>query len=273
VEISSQAELIEVADLKSLLAQNAPALRLIHVADPKAFNQAHIPGAICVAPAELVSGIPPAAGKLPDSNRVNALFSRLGYREDAEFVLYDDEGGGWAGRFAWTLDVIGHRRWRYLNGGLHAWAAAGGELAAGDGFHPDETDVTVTVDGGPIASLDAVRAAIDDPEQLIWDVRSREEYLGLRSGSARSGHIPGAVNVDWLELQDPARDRRLRNDLDALLAERNVDLSKRIITHCQSHHRSGLSYMAARLLGCQSIRAYDGSWSEWGNLEDTPIST
>jgi thiosulfate/3-mercaptopyruvate sulfurtransferase len=31
-----------------------------------------------------------------------------------------------------------------------------------------------------------------------------------------------------------------------------------------------LSYMVGRLLGME-IRAYHGSWSEWGNREDTPI--
>jgi 3-mercaptopyruvate sulfurtransferase SseA len=30
--------------------------------------------------------------------------------------------------------------------------------------------------------------------------------------------------------------------------------------------------MIARLLDCQDIRAYDGSWSEWGNLDDTPVT-
>ena len=38
-----------------------------------------------------------------------------------------------------------------------------------------------------IAEIEDVLQAISDPEQIIWDVRSRDEYLGLRSGSARAG--------------------------------------------------------------------------------------
>jgi len=55
-----------------------------------------------------------------------------------------------------------------------------------------------------------------------------------------------------------------------LLAQLGIDDTKRIITHCQTHHRSGLTYFIGRWLGLD-IRAYHGSWSEWGNDPDTPI--
>ena len=61
----------------------------------------------------------------------------------------------------------------------------------------------------------------------------------------------------------------LPNDLQALLTHLGI-ADKRIITHCQTHHRSGLSYMVGRILGLD-IRAYHGSWSEWGNHPETPI--
>jgi thiosulfate/3-mercaptopyruvate sulfurtransferase len=214
------------------------ALRLIHVADAASYEDFHLPGALLVEPRELVDGTPPASGRLPSLERLEALFGRLGYDPNLEFILYDDEGGGWAGRFAWTLDVIGHPGWAYLNGGIHAWADWGGPLERG-----------------------------------IWDVRSREEYLGLRSGSARAGHIPGAKHLDWLRLKDPARATRLAEDLRGLLAEHGIDPERPTITHCQTHHRSGLSYMVGRLLGFRQIRAYHGSWSEWGNRDDLPVST
>ncbi|MDG1207545.1 MAG: sulfurtransferase, partial [Pseudomonadales bacterium] len=42
--------------------------------------------------------------------------------------------------------------------------------------------------------------------------------------------------------------------------------------HCQTHHRSGLTYLIGKILGFD-IRAYDGSWAEWGNDPTTPIET
>ena len=48
---------------------------------------------------------------------------------------------------------------------------------------------------------------------------------------------------------DRGRQLRLVANLADVLAERGIDAQRDVVTHCQTHHRSGLSYMAARLLG------------------------
>lgn len=246
---------------------------LVHVGDPAGYAAGHIPGAILVSPSSLVDGRPPAPGRLPDTARLEALFAAIGYHPGQTIVVYDDEGGGWAGRFIWTLDVIGHAQWRYLDGGLTAWQGAGLPLETGPGKAPAPTKARIVVDAGPIAELEDVLAAIGDDAQLIWDVRSPEEYRGEKSGARRAGHVPGAVNLDWQRLKDPHRHLRLVENLRGVLLEHGIDGSRGVITHCQSHHRSGLSYLVARLLDFPNIRAYHGSWAEWGNREDTPVAT
>ena len=223
-------------------------------------------------PRELVSGVPPAVGQLPDAGRLSALFGRIGYRPALEVVVLDDEGGGWAGRFAWTLDVIGHRNWRYLNGGLHGWRGAGLPLETVP-FEPTATTPRIHIDEQPLVEAEELLRRLDDPALVIWDCRSAEEYRGERVAAARNGHIPGAVNLDWLALMDPQRDLRLVEDLPALLAAHGIDGERDVVVHCQTHHRSGLAYMVGRLLGFEHIRAYAGSWSEWGNRADTPVAT
>lgn len=263
--------ILEPAALEALLG--TPDLLVVDLCQPQNWRQLHVPGAVHVNPSELVSGLPPASGMLPPLGQLRALFARIGYTPDKHIVAYDDEGGGWAGRFIWTLDAIGHRHSSYLNGGLHAWYREQHPVTA-DVAPVTPTAVDLVLDRSVIADLETVRAALGDPAIKIWDARSREEYLGLRPSALRNGHIPGAVNLDWLELMDTTRNLRLL-PLDVLrqkLAHIGIHPGDQIITHCQSHHRSGLTYLVAKALG-YDVKGYHGSWSEWGNRDDTPIES
>ena len=245
-------------------------LVIIDLCPERSYHQRHIPGAINVQPHLLNSGIPPARGKLPTLSQLESLFSTLGFTGKEHFVVYDDEGGGWAGRFIWTLDVIGHHSYSYLNGGIHAWLHEG---------HPTESVanerapsvISLSIDDSVIASKDYILTMLNSPEVVIWDARSPQEYSGEKAMALKAGHIPGAVNFEWTRAMDPARNYRIKDGLTTELATLGITRDKEIITHCQAHHRSGFTYLVAKALGFTRIKAYDGSWSEWGNMPDTPV--
>lgn len=269
--IESLPLILEPEELETVLGN--PDLLVIDLCQPALYRAMHVPGAVHVSPAELVSGIPPATGKLAPETQLNALFSRIGLSPEKFVVAYDDEGGGWAGRFIWTLDVIGHRRHAFLNGGIHAWRNEGHPLESGP-VTPSAGSYRVSIDRSVIADMDEVLREIGNPATVVWDARSAEEYRGSRPGALRNGHIPGAINLDWLETMDRSRNLRLlgRDTLRGKLGELGISEAEKIITHCQSHHRSGLTYLVGKSLGLP-IKAYDGSWSEWGNLPHTPIES
>ena len=148
---------------------------LVQVTSRALFEQAHIPGAVLIEPSELVCGVPPATGKLPDLSQIEATLSRIGYQPDQRVIAFDDEGGGWAGRLCWTLDVIGHHDWAYLDGGLHAWHSAGLPLTQEATETQPSQDLQLIIDRSPIAEMEDVMASIGDESSLGWDVRYAEE--------------------------------------------------------------------------------------------------
>lgn len=248
---------------------NNDQLLIVDICNPQLYAQVHVPGAINIGAHQMVSGIQPATGKLPDVEQLNDLFSRLGYTGNEHIVVYDDEGGGWAGRFIWTLDVIGHKNYSYLNGGAHSWLKEGFPTESTPNV-PQPTDVNLSIDDTILVSKEAIIASLDDENTVIWDARSPEEHAGVRVMAQRAGHIPGAINFEWTQAMDQNRNLRIREDLAEVLPKLGLTKNKTIITHCHSHHRSGFTYLVGKMLGF-NIRAYDGSWSEWGNSKDTPI--
>lgn len=247
-------------------------LLIVDLSGPEHYAQAHIPGAVHVHPAETRGASSPVPGLLPEPGELEALLGRIGLTPERHVVAYDDEGGGWAGRLLWLLDCVGHDRFSLLNGGRIAWVEEGYPTTT-EIPSPRKTRPTIRIQSGPTADMDEVLAAIDVGGITIWDARSPEEYQGRRQSAARNGHIPGAVNLEWTELMDPDRNYRLlpEDQLRSRLRERGIDPGTGVITHCQSHHRSGLTYVVAKALGFPGVRAYAGSWAEWGNHPETPI--
>jgi len=234
-------------------------------------HQAHIPGAVHLDYARIVTARPPVMGLLPEAAQLNALFSSLGIGATTQVVAYDNEGGGKAARLLWTLEAADHPHYSLLNGGFSAWRNEGHPI---DSRASDRvaTPYRVHLNDGVIADKNYILSHLHDPVISLVDCRSPAEYTGQDLRARRGGHIPGAVNIEWTRALDPQRHMRLKAEdaLRALYEQAGVTPDKHVITYCQTHHRSALSYIVLKNLG-YDVRGYPGSWSEWGNDSDTPL--
>jgi thiosulfate/3-mercaptopyruvate sulfurtransferase len=262
--------LIEAEALKNQLG--SPDLIIVDLCNPSLYQQQHVPGAVHLSGQHLIAGVPPAPGACPEISKLSAVMAYLGIDNSKKVVLYDDEGGGWAGRMAWSMDLLGLNNWQYLNGGIVPWIKEGfaTESSVNQPNSIEVDAVTVTCAKTRIVA-DEIIASIDNADFAVWDARSPGEYTGDTVRSARGGHIPNAINLEWTMLMDREKNLRIRDDAQQILDNLGLSKDKEIATHCQSHHRSSFTYMVAKILGYDRIRGYDGSWGEWGNLEHTPV--
>lgn len=247
---------------------------IIELSPQDVFNAGHIQGSVHLDYKLTQPGTMPEPGGMLDKARVSELFSQLGISHESFLILSDYEGGGWAGRFAWLLDMLGHQHYSYLNGGLRAWQGANLPLTT------DLTQITPSqyrahsYHQAHRIDKDSLLEQLGQDNLVIWDARSPAEYAGSKANSAFAGHIPHAIHYEWTELMDNTRHLRLKplDEIKRTLANLGIDERKTVVTYCQSHHRSGLTYMVGRLLGLNII-AYAGGWAEWGNDPDTPKTT
>ncbi|MET0066068.1 MAG: sulfurtransferase [Candidatus Thiodiazotropha sp.] len=248
-----------------------PQVRIIDLGRDTTYPELHIPGAIHLPYTQITSFRHPIYGLLPQAEQLEALFSGLGISADTHVVAYDDEGGGNASRLLWTLHAMGHTRYSLLNGGLHAWANEGNTCSRTP-TTPEPADFHANPDDRVVADSKYILSRLDSSDLVLWDARSIQEYRGISRFSQYPGHIPGAINLDWLEVMDRQANMRLKQEpeLRELLNRLGITQDKEVITYCQTHHRSSLTWFVLHRLGYPGCKGYPGSWSDWGNRDDTP---
>jgi len=180
----------------------------------------------------------------------------------------------------WLMDRHGHERTRVMDGPRELWEGHGREWSNDvpeSGSTPYESKAGRV---GLLASTDEVREAIEDPDTVILDVRSPEEYRGERfwpSGApedvGRAGHVPDAVHVPVSVLTNddgsPSDPERLR----ATFEDAGVTQDKKVITYCTIGNRaSQVAFVLRHQLGYPDVAVYYGSWSHWGHQPDTPVA-
>lgn len=250
-------------------------LRIVDLSRSSVYEQLHIPHALHLKPNLLVRQEEHASGLLPDEHGLRALIDYLNISPTHHVVVYDDEGGAWAGRLIWNLHCLGFENVSLLNGGIHAWLGAGLPTSS-EVEEFKKVNNLVEID---LKNIEKYRIKYDqllDKAQQsavqVWDCRTTEEYTGQRLAARRGGHIPNARHFEWSTAINRQNHLKLHplERTQQRLEQLGFHLDQPVVVYCQSHHRSGLAYILGRLLGW-NIQAYDGAWSEWGNRLDSPI--
>jgi len=232
-----------------------------------------IPGSIhFAARSELVDPDHPIEQYLIGPDTFESKMQNIGLSDNSRVFIYDSGNHLSSTRLFYALEYYGFGNAAVVNGGIQGWLDA--SLPIGNqhtGY--DEGDFDVNVNETVMCDFDTVVAASQSENQIIFDARSAEEYSGEEVRAERGGHIPNAINFEWNNvLESEGTPYYLPADsIQTMLNEFGITPDKEIITHCQSNVRGSHAYFTLRLMGYNSVRAYEGSWFEYGNREDAII--
>ncbi|CAG5017425.1 Putative thiosulfate sulfurtransferase SseB [Dyadobacter sp. CECT 9275] len=236
------------------------------------FNAGHLEGALFVdletdLSEKSVNAAEGGRHPLPEVSKFGALLGRLGIGPSTRIIVYDDKRGAMAAaRFWWMMKAVGHREVAVVSGGLEAIVQVGLPITT-DFLEllTELEDYPVTEWQLPIAEMEQVANAAGNQGWIVIDVRENYRYQGISEPiDLVAGHIPGAVNIPYLDNLDgegrflPAKE--LRDKYAGILGETDP---QNIIVHCGSGVTACHTLLALEEAGMSGAGLYVGSWSEW----------
>jgi len=245
--------------------------------DTQSYDSGHIPGAVGWNwKKQLQDQVQRTIATKEDFEQ---LLQESGVDNDTTIVLYGDNNNWFAAWAYWLLKYYGHEDVKILDGGRKKWEAEDRDLTT-DVPEYDNTNYTISNEKSEYRAFrDDVKERLNSSDFGLVDVRSPEEFRGeilappgLDELSQRAGHIPGASNIPWSKAVNEDGTFKSKDELKNIYENEGITPDKDIVTYCRIGERSAHSWFVLNeLLEYPSVRNYDGSWTEWGNLINAPI--
>ncbi len=241
------------------------------------FLERRIPGAIRFDIDDVKDPDSALAHMMPPAEIFAAKVGAMGISNETLVVVYDVYGLQSAGRVWWMFRTFGHSKVAILNGGLPKWLDEGRATDSGPVTAPGAVSYSAAMAAGKVRDLDAMRSNIDSKAELVLDARAAGRYTGEQPeprAGMRSGHIPGSLSLPFTDLvEGPHREMKSADDIRTVLSDAGVDPSRPIAATCGSGVTACAIAFGLHLIGHDDVAIYDGSWSEWGARDDTPVAT
>lgn len=247
--------------------------------DVTAYEKGHIQNSIAINWATELRSLPNR--DFISSERLAQLLGERGISDQQMIILYGGNNNWFATYAYWLFKLRGVEKVKILNGGRKKWELESRLLVQDVPSRPATTFNIGPADDDIRIFRDEVIGRATEGGHTWVDVRSPEEFRGellapphLPQEQAQlPGHIPGAANVTWAKAAKDDGTFKSADELKALYDAEGVTADKDVVTYCRIGERSSHSWFVLKeLLGYDTVRNYDGSWTEYGSLVGVPIS-
>jgi thiosulfate/3-mercaptopyruvate sulfurtransferase len=159
---------------------------------------------------------------------VQHLFEQRGVNLDKTVVFYEGISGMRAARGFWFLEYFGHTDVHVLDGGLHAWQAAGYPVTT-EAPRVREVQFQPRVQESLIINADDLHGLLGSGDLGLLDTRTDDEYLAKNVRAARGGTIPGAVHIEWVHNLDADGAFKPAEELRTMYAAAGIGPDKTVV--------------------------------------------
>ncbi len=207
---------------------------------------------------------------LPSTNEFEIEAKKLGINKNSTIVVYDNLGIYSSPRAWWLFKIMGHQNVAVLDGGLPEWIKEGYAIEEIT-ENPIYTigNFKAKFNSELVKSKEQILENVQTKDAILIDARAENRFKGIgdepRPG-LRSCHIPGSINMPYTQLLQNGKFLP-KEELATILKITD----KPLIFTCGSGVTACIDLIAYELICKNPKSVYDGSWTEWGQLENLPI--
>ena len=189
---------------------------------------------------------------------------KIGINRESEIVVFDNNGIYSSPRVWWLFKAMGHQKISVLNGGLADWIENEFRTEKKH-FNSYETgDFEVQFNQALVVDFEQVSKNIIEKKFIIVDARSESRFNGTGKEPRehlKSGRIENSINIPY---QETLRNGKYKSESELNeLFEKKCNNEKELVFSCGSGMTACIVMLACQIGYGDSLKVYDGSWTEW----------
>ncbi|MEZ4908161.1 MAG: sulfurtransferase [Saprospiraceae bacterium] len=239
---------------------------IIDAGKPKDYPVNHLKNAMYILYDDLNIDNPEVPlGTIQTPEFIGEYFGKKGITADDNIVIYDDGSQKYSSRMYVLFKYVGANNVKLLHKDIDEWGKERLPLTTQVPKEREPATFVVNTNNDFFVDLDYVMKNKDNPNVVLVDVRSPEEYTGVKKVvDGKFGHIPGSINIPYEEFETASGAFKTKAQLQELADKYGLSNDKEIVFFCKTGVKGSVAYIAFdNILGHPNAKLYDGGCADY----------